>query len=147
MAVNPPCSMRLVVFHSMCVFKYCVLYLVVVSRSLRSVADKRVDLRACAACCVPQRVPSTQRSEAQVLCAGLCPNHSNSLCPNHSNSSTGRQHQQQQQKLRVCGPESWPWRLRTNPTLAVCRMCSFKLHTAALLLFYSSTSAVPCPEM
>ena len=32
-------------------------------------------------------IPSTQRSEAQLLCA--C------LCPNHSNSSTGLQHQQQ----------------------------------------------------
>ena len=34
-------------------------------------------------------IPSTQRSEAQFLCA--C------VCPNHSNSSTGLQHQQQQQ--------------------------------------------------
>ena len=34
-------------------------------------------------------IPSTQRSEAQFLCA--C------VCPNHSNSSTGQQHQQQQQ--------------------------------------------------
>ena len=34
-------------------------------------------------------IPSTQRSEAQFLCA--C------VCPNHSNSSTGLQHHQQQQ--------------------------------------------------
>ena len=34
-------------------------------------------------------IPSTQKLEAQFLCA--C------VCPNHSNSSTGLQHQQQQQ--------------------------------------------------
>ena len=34
-------------------------------------------------------IPSTQRSEAQFLCA--C------VCPNHSNNSTGLQHQQQEQ--------------------------------------------------
>ena len=51
-----------------------------------------VDVRACCATCLvcPSTVvciPSTQWSEAQVLCA--C------VCPNHSNNSTGLQHRQQ----------------------------------------------------
>ena len=49
------------------------------------------DVEACAACCVSLLIMYTlyQRSEAQVLCAFVC--------SNHSNSSTGLQHQKQQQ--------------------------------------------------
>ena len=56
-------------------------------------------------------IPSTQRSEAQFLCA--C------VCPNHSNSSTGLQHHQQQQCSFASVVASPGIAAGKNPALAV----------------------------
>ena len=56
-------------------------------------------------------IPSAQRSEAQFLCA--C------VCPNHSNSSTGLQQQQQQQCSFASVFASPGTAQRVNPALAV----------------------------
>ena len=65
-------------------------WLVVLSESALCRCQK-VDVRACAACCVPLRIKYTlyQRSEAQVWYARVC--------PNRGINSTGLQHQLQQQ--------------------------------------------------
>ena len=57
-------------------------------------------------------IPSTQRSEAQFLCA--C------VCPNHSNSSTGLQHQQQQQQCSFASVVASPGTAAGKPCSCCC---------------------------
>ena len=67
-------------------------------------------------------IPSTQRSEAQFLCA--C------VCLNHSNSCTGLQNQQQQQ-CSFASVVASPGTAAGNPALAVAVGRMF--HTAAVV--------------